>query len=70
MSILERESTYFERTCARTFSPSNNLSTYGPGKNNLSADKYFVLNLYWLVIEWTKEIVNQCNQTEWRHGRE
>ena len=44
--ILEREGVDFELTCERSFSPSNNLSTYGPGKNNLSADKYFVLNLY------------------------
>ena len=29
-----------------TFSLPNNLSTYGPGKNNLSVDKIFVLTLY------------------------
>ena len=46
MSILEREGVCFERASERTLSPSNNLSTYSPGKNNLSADKYFVLNLY------------------------
>ena len=71
--ILEREGVDFELTCERSFSPSNNLSTYGPGKNNLSADKYFVLNLYnknvgvddfaafnKILAEWTEVKMNNA----------